>query len=886
MTSRTTKHKGRKAVATAALVAFTGAALLGTGVNPALADGPNGGSGGTPGGNLGAAGSLDIRYAFFDDAVPNPQGGAASVSQGWGQDSIDWFTGKAGITGTTMANKLQASCTEALNEAIARGQAAGGKDVQARVVGIMYAINNGVNGGGAARGKQHFYDKVTEWSNAGYPGLSNRSTELDGFISDLARTGADKGSAAANDGLVSTSCVAVNSEEPQGISTPPTYDLTVTTDHASTVTEAGSTTPVYDTIHASRGDSTLAENIDAEVVLTYEGPEGEGGNKSVTKTVSIANNGDTKSPEFTPADFGWTSWPATGEGKTFWFDVHVAKQGHMNEAVDTADREASESWTVGPKNPVKVLTNGETGSGLTEKDVLAANMFYNANITAHSNGYASQLTITDTVNTADVVIGDKETDNPDRVQVLGPNGQRVKADVTIDRSVEGKVVISGTVKDIVDQGNYTLVVPTYTKATGTDYRIPDDSKVCYTEAQDHCLVGNSAETGKVTPDPDKVWTADEAEARTTADPERTNQKGADNKTFLPGDKVSAVVNDYIAAYLQYGLEEYSITDDWSDGLTYVTMDGAPKVYFQGQDVTDLFEITNDTAKGVTTAKAKPEFLAKTARLAEPGEIKLVISGQFRRDYDTDGQNKQLINKGSVTWNNEMKATNEPPIFTVTPKPAIDVEKFTLSEGLEAGDRDEADNALTLQSAKDETQIGFLVTNTGEADLVNVSLADATHEGTTGNVSDIVCEIPAKQDGQDGQAGQAVDSTNDALTGGATAQTVKVAGDKIGTLKVGQSVSCVGTLTGVEEGTLHSDTATVTGESIHNGKKVSDSDDWHAKVDAPEQPAHPAPKGAVTGEAAGANTGLMAALGTLMAAIGLGGGATWFARRKAHVATKH
>lgn len=879
MNSRTTKHKGRKAVATAALMVFAGAALVGA--NPAFADGPNGGSGGTTGGNLGAAGNLDIRYAFFDDAVANPQGGQALVSQGWGQDSINWFMDKAGITGTHMANQFQTSCGEALNEAIARGQAAGGSNVTARVVGIMYATNNGNNGGAAARSAQYFYDKAEEWRSDGYPGMYNRSAEIADFIYNLAQTGVGKASGLTNDGnaygepYVSTACVAVNSEEPVGISAPPpppTYDLTVTTDHASTVTEAGSTVPVYDTIHASRGDKGVDENVDAEVVLTYEGPEG---NKSVTKTASIANNGDTKSPEFTPADFGWTSWPATGEGKTFWFDVKVAKQGNMNEAVDTADREASESWTVKPKNPVKVLTNGETGSGLTEKDVLAANMFYNANITAHSNGYASQLTITDTVNTADVVIGDKETDNPDRVQVLGPNGQRVKADVTIDRSVEGKVVISGTVKDIVDQGNYTLMVPTYTKATGADYRIPDDSKVCYTEAQDHCLVGNSAETGKVTPDPDKVWTADEAQARTTADPERTNQKGVDQKTFLPGDKVSAVVNDHIAAYLQYGLEEYSITDDWSDGLTYVTMDGAPKVYFQGQDVTDLFEITNDTAKGVTTAKAKPEFLAKTARLTEPGEVKLVISGQFRRDYDTDGQNKQLINKGSVTWNNEMKATNEPPIFTVTPKPAIDVEKFTLSEGLEAGDRDEADNALTLKSAKDETQIGFLVTNTGESDLVNVSLTDQTHEGTTGNVTGIVCEIPAEQ--------AAADPANAGVTGGATAQTVKVAGDKIGTLKVGQSVSCVGTLTGVEEGTLHSDTATVVGESIHNGKKVTDSDDWHAKVDAP---ATPAPKGAVTGEAAGANTGLMAALGGLMAAIGLGGGATWFARRKAHVAAKH
>ena len=877
MTSRTTKHKGRKAVATAALMAFAGAALVGA--NPAFAD--NGGSGGTTGGNLGAAGNLGIRYAFFDDAVANPQGGQALVSQGWGQDSINWFMDKAGISGTYMANQFQTSCGEALNEAISRGQAAGGSNVTARVVGIMYATNNGNNGGAAARSAQYFYDKAEEWRTDGYPGMYNRSAEIAGFIYNLAQTGVGKASGLPNDGnaygepYVSTACVAVNSEEPVGISAPPpppTYDLTVTTDHASTVTEAGSTVPVYDTIHASRGGKGADENVDAEVVLTYEGPEG---NKSVTKQVQIANNGDTKSPEFTPADFGWTSWPATGEGKSFWFDVKVAKQGNMNEAVDTADREASESWTVKPKNPVKVLTNGETGSGLTEKDVLAANMFYNANITAHSNGYASQLTITDTVNTADVVIGDKETDNPDRVQVLGPNGQRVKADVTIDRSVEGKVVISGTVKDIVDQGNYTLMVPTYTKATGADYRIPDDSKVCYTEAQDHCLVGNSAETGKVTPDPDKVWTADEAQARTTADPERTNQKGVDNKTFLPGDKVSAVVNDHIAAYLQYGLEEYSITDDWSDGLTYVTMDGAPKVYFQGQDVTDLFEITNDTAKGVTTAKAKPEFLAKTARLTEPGEVKLVISGQFRRDYDTDGQNKQLINKGSVTWNNESKATNEPPIFTVTPKPAIDVEKFTLSEGLEAGDRDDADNALTLKSAKDETQIGFLVTNTGEADLVNVSLTDQTHEGTTGNVTGITCDIPTEQ--------AAADPANAGVTGGATAQTVKVAGDKIGTLKVGQSVSCVGTLTGVEEGTLHSDTATVVGESIHNGKKVTDSDDWHAKVDAPEAPA---PKGAVTGEAAGANTGLMAALGGLMAAIGLGGGATWFARRKAHVAAKH
>lgn len=667
MTSHTTKHKGRKVVATAALMAFAGAALVGA--NPAFADGPNGGSGGTAGGNLGAAGNLGIRYAFFDNAVANPQGGQALVSQGWGQDSINWFMDKAGITGTHMANQFQTSCGEALNEAIARGQAAGGSNVTARVVGIMYAINNGNNGGAAARSAQYFYDKAEEWRSDGYPGMYNRSVEIADFIYNLAQTGVGKASGLPNNGkaygkpYVSTACVAVNSEEPVGISAPPTYDLTVTTDHASTVTEAGSTVPVYDTIHASRGDKGVDENVDAEVVLTYEGPEG---NKAVTKTASIANNGDTKSPEFTPADFGWTSWPATGEGKSFWFDVKVAKQGNMNEAVDTADHEASESWSVAPKNPSKEITNGETGTVLADSDVLASGMFYNARIAAHSNGYMSSMTITDTVNTKDVVIGDKNTDNTGAVQVLDPKGQPVHADVTVSRT-GGKTVVSATARDITDQGEYTLVVPTYAQPTGADYDIPDDSKVCYTEAQDHCLTGNSEKTRKVTPTPDKVWTLDESGALKAADPQHTNQVSADQKVFLPSDGVSAVVNDRIAANLEYNLEQYSITDDWSDGLKYITMPGA-KVYFQGADVTSMFDITVDLAKGTTTAVAKPEFLAKTGRLAAPGDVKLIITGSFRTDYDTNGITERFLNKGSVTWNNESKATNVPPVFTWTPNP--------------------------------------------------------------------------------------------------------------------------------------------------------------------------------------------------------------------------
>ena len=858
----TAKSRTRTVAATAALIAFTGS--LGAGA--AFAEGGTGGVGGG-GFSSSPVNGLSATFQFFDAPKVGPNG--PESPQGWGQDSINWFLGQRHLENTKMGAKVQAACDQALNDANDRARANGDNNPKSRVVGIMYALYKENPNIEAARGQQHFFDLMNYWRNnidyGGFFELSRTTPNFKEWASYLGDEGIKK---ASNNGAdsVSAVCVAVNNHEPRTLDIPPTYKLNITTNHDSHVTEAGSTDPVYDTIHASRVDNKGAdENLNADIILNYEGPEG---NKSVTKQAQIANHGDTKSPEFTPADFGWSSWPATGEGKKFWFDIHVAKQGNLEEAIDTADREEAESWAVTPKNPVKYLMNGENGSQLKDQDVLAANMFYNANITAHSNGYSSEMTITDTVNTADVTIGGKDADDAGRVQVFGPDGQRVKADVKIDRSTEGKVIISGTVKNMEKQGTYTLSVPTYTKATGADYRIPDDSKACYTAAGDHCLKGNSAETGKVTPDPDKVWTADEADARTTADPSRTNSKGVDRETFLPGDKVSAVVNDHIAPFLQYNLEEYSIVDDWSDGLAYVKMDKAPKVFFQGKDVTKEFEITNDVEKGVTTAKAKPEVLAHTGRLAEPGEVKLVISGEFRRDYDTDGTLRTLINKGHVTWNNEMKATNEPPIFTLTPKVAIDVEKYTLDEGLEKGDRDDAKDALTLKSPEDVTKIGFLVKNTGDADLVDVTLTDKTHEGTTGNVTDITCEIPADQ----AKANQATSG----VANGTTSGTVKVAGDKIGLLKVGQSVTCTGFLTGVQTGTMHSDTATAEGKSIHNGKKVSDSDDWHATVPAPEKPA---PRGAVTGEAAGANTAGLAAAGTLMVLAGAGAGATALARRK-------
>lgn len=51
------------------------------------------------------------------------------------------------------------------------------------------------------------------------------------------------------------------------------------------------------------------------------------------------------------------------------------------------------------------------------------------------------------------------------------------------------------------------------------------------------------------------------------------------------------------------------------------------------------------------------------------------------------------------------------------------------------------------------------------------------------------------------------------------------------LQPSEEMTCTATLTGLQAG-LHTNTATVTGESIYTGKQVTDSDDWNAKADQP------------------------------------------------------
>ncbi len=166
--------------------------------------------------------------------------------------------------------------------------------------------------------------------------------------------------------------------------------------------------------------------------------------------------------------------------------------------------------------------------------------------------------------------------------------------------------------------------------------------------------------------PDKAWVLDKKGALTTEDPAGSNKVGADGKTFLPGDPVSAVVN----AHAPHGvtLKQFSVTDDWSDAAKYVDLSDASKaaVYYDGQDVTSGFDIKTDGTRTVSTAK--DSFLSKISDLKSGKVVKLVVSGTFRTDYRTAGKTEKLTNSGSETWNGHGTSTNVPAVFTWTPEP--------------------------------------------------------------------------------------------------------------------------------------------------------------------------------------------------------------------------
>ena len=444
----------------------------------------------------------------------------------------------------------------------------------------------------------------------------------------------------------------------------PTYHLSVSTQAAEMSGQSGDTKDASDTITLS-SDGSKTENVNGTATLHWRGIDGT--EKTVAKQFTASNKGSaTVSASFKDMDASWESWPA---GKRWW-DVDVAKQGNMAEAVShKGENDGKESGEKNPTPPSKWLTN-EAGDTVRDgNDSIASGSLYTAHIKAHSNA-SGKFWIYDTIDTRDVVIGGTEQDDVSKVTVTDANGNIVPADISIDDSIDGKRVVKAHAT-APHSGLYTLNVPQSAKSTGGDYEINDGSVACWngdngTGSLADCQTGNSDSVGKVTPTPDKVWVLDESGALVAEDKQWTNQQGVDQKTFLVGDQVGVVVNGSIPAHLLNPLASYSITDDLTGSNQWIDWKSG-KVFVDGKDETANFTIAIDRKAGTATATAKSAYIAKTMFRNSASKVRFYLTGTIKKGA-TEGRKIQLTNKAYEKWNNETRPTNEPPVFVWTPNP--------------------------------------------------------------------------------------------------------------------------------------------------------------------------------------------------------------------------
>lgn len=642
-------------VAVAALTAVATLAGGGMVAATAMADGGGGWAPGSPG----SVGGAVIGWAYED----NNNGG-------FGGATLDAFKKAVAKMGATYNNynggadkAANTAITMANNECVARfNDKHPGETANCRMVAV----------GVVATPTTHVYSgegfaTASYWSDAwnkniapfAYRNNGASYKTSDGF-SDAPERSVDSIAASQWNNSPVAIVIMLNQYEP----VQPNYHLSVSTQAAEMSGQSGDTKDASDMITLS-SDGSKTENVNGTATLHWRGIDGT--EKTVAKQFTASNKGGaTVSASFKDMDASWESWPA---GKRWW-DVDVAKQGNMAEAVShKGEHDGKESGEKTTTPPEKWLTNGAGQTVRDGNDSIASGSLYTAHIKAHSNA-SGKFWIYDTIETKDVVIGGSEQDDVSKVTVTDANGNIVPADISIDDSIDGKRVVKAHAT-APHSGLYTLNVPQSAKPTGGDYEINDGSVACWngdngTGSLADCQTGNSDGVGKVTPDPDKVWVLDESGALVAEDRKWTNQQGVDQKTFLVGDQVGVVVNGSIPAHLLNPLASYSITDDLTGSIQWIDWKSG-KVFVDGKDETDQFDIVIDRKAGTATATAKASYIAKTMFRNSASKVRFYLTGTIKKGA-TEGRKIQLTNKAYEKWNNETRPTNEPPVFVWTPNP--------------------------------------------------------------------------------------------------------------------------------------------------------------------------------------------------------------------------
>ena len=441
--------------------------------------------------------------------------------------------------------------------------------------------------------------------------------------------------------------------------------------------KVGDSSPVHDKVtwHITKSSSDAqigAVRLTGNVILHYDGNPYVAAS-SASKSISLDGaSGSVDSPSFTPADLGFNEPGKHGwQAGTYWFDVKVAKQGEMEAGVDMLDHAPSETFKLTqtpPPAPSKKIEIPYVVSQMPDHTVIASETglggyemileddFTNTDGVSYK---ASEPKVVDTTTGQDVSsefrfagFGDespaKVTATYANTSVELPLGHRFELRLTVktEKPREGSKLVDSAKVTWNPRSNTTPPTPT-----------PPH------EFHNH------------EPKPNKVWVLDQDGALKAEDPDWSNSVdytksdgAADNETFLPGDKVAAVVNGRIPNGLVHDMDAYEITDDWTDANQYVdfTDPSTARVFRAGRDVTDEFTIVNSGTR--TIATAKPEFLATTKGLAADERVKLVIFGTFRTNYRTKGKLARLTNAGSERYNDHENPTNVPAVFTWTSNP--------------------------------------------------------------------------------------------------------------------------------------------------------------------------------------------------------------------------
>ena len=711
MGSNDNKRKALALLAAAATLA--GGLTAGT----AYAGGGGGDQGGTGGG-----GSAAQFWSYKDDA-----------SGSWGSatdiNSVSRAMQARGVTMDDSAGKAAKALSDANAECVAgfRQRHPGEGDGDCRVVAVGAASGNGSttsvwNGSGvydAKIWKDNWYKYVAP-NTYNYAGSQSYHTG-DGFSDDPSNS-VDKIMESHVDSTRSIVVIVLDKYQPA----PANYDLTVTTTHKQrTDLKVGSTTPIGDTLHASSNGSSIRENLNGTAIIHYEGQKnGYVAAKTVSKPITFANSGDTQLDNLaTPADFGMSHWQ---EGQ-YWIDIQVAKQGRMNAAVDTADKDPAETWSVSaepPSPPTKTVDDGVSADSMTNRTVIT----YGTGKGGYEMAFKDEIT-------ADGV--DYTVDNY-RLVDKSDNDRDVSGEFQIGWDKAANTV---TAVRTADKGEMPLDHK-YEFSFDVTVSKPKDFKKVKDHATGKWNQEPEADAGSRDfdtwqPNPDKSWIFEQnGRWQAVIDPQETNKTGGDSHTYLDGSRLGSVVNGTIGKNLIQAPKKLVLTDDWTaadyifDADTknirvYEAEAGTDRessvsdIVNTGKDVTDQFDITVQGTKAL--AAAKTSYLKGLKGLKNPKQVTLLIPGkinfadgkgaaQVRKDYGkaagdeltfcTAPNGRDLTNSGSETVNNHTAPTNEPSICGYVPPAKKDV----VSEGSQGGDQESVDGKVVYPGQKVEYQL--------------------------------------------------------------------------------------------------------------------------------------------------------------------------------------